>query len=167
MKFEFIMPLTFIYPNKISYHNHELPVLDFHLAPQATTKLTVDNDKNYDKFEQIAMEIGHYHAELKEFNNSIDNGDSQINNTAKKPVITQIGKMYDIPETTLCSHIKNPRQQMIVEANVEKQLLTKGEEEVLVKRLLFLDDFYIPTNKALSACLIFTTYKNRSFYTNR
>ncbi|RPB06466.1 hypothetical protein P167DRAFT_580505 [Morchella conica CCBAS932] len=75
-------------------------------------------------------------AELKEYSSSVDDiaSISEIRHPPKKkPVITQMAKMYDISEITLHRHIKGTSPRTVAEANAEKQLLTKSEEEVLVK----------------------------------
>lgn len=133
--------LTLIHLDKMSYHHHELSLLELDLESQATTQPTVNHDENDNKFERIAMAIRHYHAELKEYSSSVDDiaSISEIRHPPKKkkPVITQMAKMYDISEITLHRHIKGTSPRTVAEANAEKQLLTKSEEEVLVKRLLF------------------------------
>lgn len=119
------------------------------ILSQACTKAEVDHDKSYTKYERIALGLAHYHAELHAYTQSITDPDSNPQAIQKKPVVLQIAKMYDIPESTLRRHIKNPASRSVAEANKDKQILSVEEEKVLVERLLFLDDCNIPADKSL------------------
>lgn len=63
----------------------------------------------------------------------------------------QIAKLFAVPETMLRRHIRTPNQQTVAEVQISCQVLTltSAEEQVLVERLLFLDDFNIPASKAV------------------
>lgn len=101
---------------------------------------TISNDKTYTKTERLHIALSYYHQELQMH--------TQNPPTAPKPIILQFAKTYDVNETTLQSHINNRLQKTYEEVNQESQLLTSDEEKVLVERLLFLDDFNIPTSKS-------------------
>ncbi|KAH8153905.1 uncharacterized protein LAJ45_01672 [Morchella importuna] len=53
-----------------------------------------------------------------------------------KPVVLQLAKTYNIPESTLRRHIKTPGHRSTAEANRQKQLFTPEEEQSLVARAL-------------------------------
>jgi hypothetical protein len=98
----------------------------------------VDNNCSYSKYERLVLALSHYHADLTRHLET---------STFPKPVVLQLAKIYGISEPTLRRHIKNPGQKTRKDIDIDKQLLTPGEEQVLVRRLLFLDDFNIPASR--------------------
>ncbi|KAI5839707.1 hypothetical protein DFP73DRAFT_598346 [Morchella snyderi] len=88
------------------------------ILSQGCTKVEVDHDKSYTKYERIALGLAHYNAELHAYTQSIADPDS--NPIQKKPIVLQIAKMYHIPESTLRRHIKNPASRSVAEANKDK-----------------------------------------------
>ncbi|KAH8144406.1 uncharacterized protein LAJ45_11606 [Morchella importuna] len=94
----------------------------------------VDHSRRYSKYECLMFALSHYYAELRE---------------GKTPVVSRIAKLYGVSEATLRRHIKKPNHKTLEEIHQDQQLLTPAEEEALVERLLFLDDFCVPADRTL------------------
>jgi hypothetical protein len=105
----------------------------------ATERPTIQYDCEYSKYERLVLAQGHYHADLLlHMRDPIE---------VQKPVIAQISKLYGVPPTTLGRHIRKPGQKTLDQLHSEQQVFTVIKEEVLVERLLVLDDFNIPADK--------------------
>lgn len=100
----------------------------------------ISHNENYSKTGRLVRALSHYHAELENHIQTPEN--------TPKPVMFQFARIYDISETTLRRHIKNPLQKTHHEVNQESQLLTPDEEKAPVERLMSLDDFNIPASKS-------------------
>jgi hypothetical protein len=99
----------------------------------------VDHSLTYSKYEHITLALSHYHGELR-----LHNQDS-ITNT--KPVVIHIAKLYDVAETSLRCHIRNPNQCILEELRHDCQILTVAEEKILIERLLFSDYFNVSVSR--------------------
>lgn len=69
--------------------------------------------------------------------------------------------MYGVPETTLRRHIIKPCVRTWDEYVEDTQALTVAEENVLKSRLLFLDDFIVPADRALFYELAYAILRRR------
>ncbi|KAI5852640.1 hypothetical protein DFP73DRAFT_9883 [Morchella snyderi] len=78
--------------------------------------------------ENISLALTHYHQALAAHTQSPSN--------RPKPIVLQLAKTYNIPESTLRRHIKTPGHRSTAEANRQKQLFTPEEEQSLVARAL-------------------------------
>lgn len=99
----------------------------------------VDHSRAYSNRERLTLALSQYYTELRVY--------VQNPNDAKKPIVNQIAKLFAVPETTLRRHIHTPNQQTVAKVQISCQVLTLAEKQVLVERLLFLDDFNIPAIK--------------------
>ncbi|KAH0614668.1 uncharacterized protein H6S33_000304 [Morchella sextelata] len=78
--------------------------------------------------ESISLALSHYRRALALHTHSPS--------THPKPIVLQLAKRHNIPESTLRRHIKTPGHRSTAEANRQKQLLTPDEEASLVARAL-------------------------------
>lgn len=62
----------------------------------------LNHSQIYTYSERLNLALIRYHNELRE---------AQCNPGTKRPVVLQISKLYNIAETTLRRHIKNPAQR--------------------------------------------------------
>lgn len=99
----------------------------------------IDHSCTYSQSQRLELALSHYYTLLYEY--QVDSG------FRSKPVVLQIAKAYGVPESTLRRHIKNPSQQTAEQAVQKTQVLTPAEEQVLVERLIFLDDCNIPADR--------------------
>lgn len=137
------MAVTPVPVPKFTLHSSSCSDIHCLLHPFPMSKRTnppvIDHNKNYTKLEQLFHALSNYHAELQKH---IENPE-----ISTKPVILQYANICNVSETTFHQHIKTPSQNTRNDVGQETQILTPGKEEVLVERLLFLDDFDIPASK--------------------
>lgn len=100
----------------------------------------VDHNTQYIKYECLVLTLSHYHAEFQQHTANPD----EVPSTN----VPKIAKLYSLNEATLYCHIGNPGQTTQAKDASNKQVLTVEKENVLVKRLSFLDDFNILASKA-------------------
>lgn len=148
---------------KTEYRSESLPIylgpekyIQFHPRPNSAppnfspqinkfcpeTRPKIDPNRSYTRDERLWIALADYHNQLKAYNmNSFDK-------KAKKPKVTQIASLYQIPESTLRGHIHHPERKTNTEIHHNQQLLSPSEEDELAQRLLFMDDFNIPATKS-------------------
>jgi hypothetical protein len=88
----------------------------------------IDPDYDYNKEERLQIAIAHYDTQKKNY----------AQGKGKKPNLLRLSKLYEVKESTMRYHIKNPAAKSNV---VVQSKNTLAQENKLIARCFFMDDF--------------------------
>ncbi|KAA8908449.1 hypothetical protein FN846DRAFT_659188 [Sphaerosporella brunnea] len=96
--------------------------------------IELEQNRNYSKSERLRLAIAQYFTEK-------DGG-------IQKPNKKRIALTFEVAESTLRRHLKNPTARTLAEHNIKQQYLTPEEEDELADRAIFMDCWNIaPTQE--------------------